>query len=90
MTKVKKGGEYMANIPEFCIQAMIQCKRTGKTQEELAHDCGVSRQYMNAFLRGREENEKLAEKIRVSFPGIDVPYQYTSPDPIIAGGKEET
>lgn len=78
------------NIPEFCIQVMIQCKRTGVTQEELARECGVSRRYMSGFLNGHDRNENLAGKIAKVFPEIEVPYTYTSPDPNIAGGKEET
>ncbi|HCE78555.1 MAG TPA: hypothetical protein DEP61_06910 [Lachnospiraceae bacterium] len=84
----------MGQVPEFGIQVMAHCKREGITQHELADEMGVTRTYLNLVLNGKVGKtsgcDSLVKSIRNKFPDIKEPYECTSPDPIIAGGKEET
>lgn len=63
-------------IPEFCIQVRAKILRERINQDKLADMCGCSRQYMNAFLNGRQNAPNIAEKLRERFPEITVPYEY--------------
>ena len=77
----------MAKIPESGLDLMMQCKRLGITQSDVASDLGITRTYLNLIMRG---NRIPTEQIQTALDQkLEELKRMPSPDLSISGGKEK-
>jgi transcriptional regulator with XRE-family HTH domain len=77
----------MAKVTEFGLDLMIQCKRLGITQGQVASDIGITRTYLNLIMNGNRVPKK---PIQIALDRkLEELKRMPSPDLSISGGKEK-